>query len=177
MKKIYTITLDDEIPLSDNIISDVKEIAYCLFEEIDKYDRPILVIDDKKNNLIKNELLESFNGTKYNYRFQSENSKIEKYLYEPFLINDKSFGFTVYDGSITDEEVLSFLNTIQTMLNFNYKFNIDSVYYDDEIINGRLSAYNFLMYGSPDVNKNNQSTNIKKKTKLLAKPVLSMFNF
>lgn len=174
MKKIYTITLDDEVPLSDIVSSDIKEIAYCLFEEMDKYDRPILVVGDN-NNLVRNELLESFNGKRYNYRFESESSKIDNYRYEPFLINSRSFGFTVYDEATTDEEIMTFLNNVQHMLGFNYKFNIDSVYYDDVFVNGRLSAYNFLVYGTTDINSS-KNVKVKKKVKSLINPVLSMFN-
>ena len=174
MKKIYTITLDDEIPLSESVSSDIREIAYFLFEEIAKYDREILAVEDKKENLIKNELLESFVNSRYNYRFESEHSNIENYRYEPFLINDRSFGFTVYDGTISEEEIMHLLKTTLAFLKLNYTFNIDSVYYDDQHVSGRLSAYSFLKSGYV---RHDGVEKIKKKTKTLAKPLLSMFNF
>ena len=173
MKKIYTITLDDDIPLSESISSDIKQIAYFLFEEIDKYDRQILVVDDNRN-LIRNELLESYNNGRYNFRFESEHTNIDNYRYEPFLINDRSFGFTVYDGSITEEEILSLLNNVLIFFGLNYKFNIDSIYYDDEFVNGRLTAYNYIMKDSTEVKQDN--IKVKKKTRLLPSPLLTMFN-
>lgn len=173
MKKIYTITLDDEIPLSESISSDIKEIAYFLFEEIAKYDRQILVVDDDRN-LIRNELLESYHNGRYIFRFDSEHTNIENYRYEPFLINDRSFGFTVYNGSIEEEEVLSLLNNVLLFFGFNYKFNIDCLYYDDEFINNRQAAYNFVIGNTTEVKKDN--IKVKKKTRLLPNPLLTMFN-
>ncbi len=174
MKKIYTITLDDEIPLSESISSDIKEIAYCLFEEIDKYDRQILVVDDNRN-LIRNELLESYKNGRYNYKFESENSSIDNYKYEPFVIDNKSFGFTVYDGTISEEEILLFLNNVLNFLGLKYKFSIDSIYYDDEFVNGRLTAYNYIMNNTTQVK--NDNIKIKKKARLLTNPLLTMFDF
>ena len=173
MKKIYTITLDDDIPLSESISSDIKEIAYFLFEEIAKYDRQILVVDDDRN-LIRNELLESYHNGRYNFRFDSEHTDIDNYRYEPFLINDRSFGFTVYDGSIDEEEIQSLLNNVLIFFRLNYKFNIDCLYYDDEFINNRQSAYNFVTFGNRERKK--EDIKVKKKTRLLPSPLLTMFN-
>lgn len=174
MKKIYTITLDDDVPLSEDTISNIKEIAYFLFEEIDKYDRKILVVDDN-HNLIRNELLESFVNGKYNFRFESEHTNIDNYRYEPFLIDNRSFGFTVYDGSIDDNEIFLLLRNVLSFFGFNYKFNIDSLYYDDVIVNGRLAAYNYIVNGTTEFKSNN--VKVKKKARLLPNPLLSMFNF
>ena len=174
MKKIYTITLDDEVPLSDVVSSDIKEIAYFLFEEIDKYDRQILVVDDDRN-LIRNELLETYRDGRYNFRFESEHTNIENYRYEPFLFNDRSFGFTVYDGSIDEEEILELLNGVLIFFGLNYKFNIDCLYYDDEFINNRQTAYNFVINCTTEVK--NDNIKVKKKVRLLPNPLLTMFNF
>ena len=174
MKKIYTITLDDEVPLSDVVSSDIKEIAYFLFEEIDKYDRQILVVDDDRN-LIRNELLETYRDGRYNFRFESEHTNIENYRYEPFLFNDRSFGFTVYDGSIDEEEIQSLLNNVLIFFGLNYKFNIDSIYYDDEFINNRQAVYNFVTCGNREGKK--EGIKVKKRARLLPNPLLTMFNF
>lgn len=175
MNKIYTITLDDEVPLSEKVISDIKQVVYILFDKIDSFDRKILVFDDEKSNLKRNQLLEIKNNGEYIYFFESEHSLTDNYRYEPFIINNRSFGFTVYDGSIEDEEVRELLNYSLNFLKLNYKFNIDSsLYYDDDIASARLSAYNYMVYGIHE--SKNDNKNIKKKAKVLSNPLMSLFS-
>ena len=45
MRKIYTITLDDDVPLSGDTLSDIKEIAFWVYEEFTKYTVPIVCVD------------------------------------------------------------------------------------------------------------------------------------
>lgn len=174
MKKIYTISLDDDIPLSNITASDVKEIAYCLFEEIDKYDRKILVVDDDKT-LFRNQLYETYVNGEYRYRFESENSSISNYRYEPFLINDRSFGFTVYDEAISENEILAILNGVLAFLSLRYSFNINGIYYKDDIANGRMAIFKHFKANNSN-NTLEQKQNVKVKKRILPRPILSMFN-
>ena len=119
MREIYVISLDDEIPLTENIRSNIREIAYLLFDEFNKYDREILSVDN--DYLINNELYECFSSTsdKYVYRFTSDKSSIDYRMYEPFIIDDASFGFTTYKDSTTEEEVRYLLSSVSNTLNIN----------------------------------------------------------
>lgn len=164
MREIYVISLDDEIPLTDNVGSNIREIAYLLFDEFNKYDREILSLDN--DYLINNELYESYSSTsdKYIYRFTSDKSSIDYRMYEPFIIDDTSFGFTTYKDSTTEEEVRYILSSVSNTLNFNYNFNISKKIYNNNNINNRLDAIDSLT---------NNKHNIKKLSK---KRVASIFS-
>lgn len=164
MREIYVISLDDEIPLTDNVGSNIREIAYLLFDEFNKYDREILSLDN--DYLINNELYESYSSTsdKYIYRFTSDKSSIDYRMYEPFIIGDTSFGFTTYKDSTTEEEVRYILSSVSNTLNFNYNFNISKKIYNNNNINNRLDAIDSLT---------NNKHNIKKLSK---KRVASIFS-
>lgn len=125
MKKIYTFTLDDEVP-SDELFNDVKVIAHLLYEELknEEYDTKILVSIDKHK---ENVLYETKVMNDYQYKFLSEIENDSKALYEPFLINHIGFGITIYDGSIS-EPLLNYLfkNVLKTIRK-PYNFSILSI--------------------------------------------------
>lgn len=125
MKKIYTFTLDDEVP-SDELFNDVKVIAHLLYEELknEEYDTKILVTTDKHK---ENVLYETKVMNGYQYKFLSEIENDSKALYEPFLINHIGFGITIYDGSIS-EPLLNYLfkNVLKTIRK-PYNFSIFSI--------------------------------------------------
>lgn len=125
MKKIYTFTLDDEVP-SDELFNDVKVIAHLLYEELknEEYDTKILVSIDKHK---ENVLYETKVMNDYQYKFLSEIENDSKALYEPFLINHIGFGITIYDGSIS-EPLLNYLfkNVLKTIRK-PYNFSIFSI--------------------------------------------------
>lgn len=50
-------------------------------------------------------------------------------LYEPFLFAD-NFGFTVYSGSISDEEILGIYNKCKIELGIELDFHINDLYYE-----------------------------------------------
>ena len=126
MKKIYTFTLDDEVP-SDELFNDVKVIAHLLYEELknEEYDTKILVSIDKHK---ENVLYETKVMNDYQYKFLSEIENDSKTLYEPFLINHIGFGITIYDGSIS-EPLLNYLfkNVLKTIRK-PYNFSIFSIH-------------------------------------------------
>lgn len=50
-------------------------------------------------------------------------------LYEPFLFAD-TFGFTVYSGSISDEEVLEIYNRCKLEMGIDFDFHVNNLYYE-----------------------------------------------
>lgn len=50
-------------------------------------------------------------------------------LYEPFLFAD-TFGFTVYNGSISDEEVLEIYNRCKLEMDIDFDFHVNNLYYE-----------------------------------------------
>ncbi len=173
MKKIYSFTLDDEVPLSGNTPSDIREIAFWLYEELCKYSIPIVCVDEEKTvdeyGLIKNDLYDIKIGDKYVYKFTSDDSKIDSRMYEPFLLHDKGFAFTVNEGSITDDDIAMSLNYVLSLLRLNYKFNINSVTYDESNIKNRFIAIRELLNV-----KSKEQVKTKKRVKFQLNPILTM---
>ena len=135
MKRIYTFALDDEIPLSDDVKSNIKLIAYLLYEELHDLDygsnMPILVYN---NELLFNDLYEKKNDYGYVYRFKSECFEYDKRMFNPMMINDYTFGITVNDGALNDEKILMLLNKVMKILRIKYNFILDSeVYFSKDI--------------------------------------------
>ena len=172
MKELYVISLDDDIPLQSNIANDIRQIAYFLYDELDRYDRHILCIDDD-NSLIRNELYEVYlnsNDTQCTYKFTSDKSSIDYRHYEPFMIDDRSFGFTIYEGSLTTDEIVSSLNTVLFFLHLNkekYQFNISSIKYN---------TFDERMKIIADIAQTNLKNNVKKRKKTF-KPILPILQF
>ena len=156
MKKIYTFALDDEIPLSDDVKSNIKLIAYVLYEELHDMDyessMPILVYNDK---LIVNDLYEKKNSYGYVYNFKSEQINYDKRLFNPMMINDYTFGITVNDGTIYEEKLLELLNKIMIMLKVEYNFVINSELYFSENINDETNRFSVSkIFNQDDISKN-----------------------
>ena len=132
MSKIYTIKLEDEVPLSLEYRNNIRTICYLLYDEINRLeteDREILYRND---HVIYNELLEDHNVTGYTYQFVAEKHHDKPFHYEPFMLNDYTFGFSVYDDAITDYEICTLLNAIQLLIKTNYRFIVDSYYFETD---------------------------------------------
>ena len=128
MKKIYTFTLDDEVP-SDELFNDVKVIAHLLYDELknEEYDTKILVTTDKHK---ENVLYETKVMNDYQYKFLSEIENDSKALYEPFLINHIGFGITIYDGSIPEPLLNYLFKNVLNTIRKPYNFSISSIVLD-----------------------------------------------
>ena len=138
-KKIYTFTMDDEDYPSREFKDNIKVIASLVYDELKCLDyenpKPILVHGKK---ICDNILYETnvFNGD-CRYTFISEKYGKENYLYEPLLLDDKTFGVTVYDENITMHEMTTIIDNVLKLLRLNYQFSIDEFSYiskdaDDE---------------------------------------------
>lgn len=144
MKRIYVVSLDDEVPLSKEVIDSIKVIGYLLYEEIlgIEYDgsEKILCHD----NISFNILLEKKENNTYVHRFTNNN--VETGTYEPFMLNDTSFAFTVNDGKISPEEINNIINVVKTYVTSNCKFKINSITYEEDNKNkNRLLAIKKLL--------------------------------
>lgn len=124
MKRIYTITLEDGEYPSNDVERNMKFLATLLYEEVMNLEYGFGSIL-YRNNLIYNELFESGSKGSINYYFKSEKNSDGYEMYEPFVLNNTSFGFTVYDGKIDSGMVQVLLEHIQKIMNISYKFKID----------------------------------------------------
>ena len=184
MVKIYTITLDDEVPLSisenwkfsKNKSDNLRAIAYWINDELSKFDKPILCTDSDYgyhySGLIKNELNDNItvNDFGYVYSFDSdkESDKKRKFMYDPFIIDDETFGFTVFDGSLSDTELSIILESTLKMLGLRYTFRINSISYDESNIKYRVQAIKEIL-------KNKQLENQPKvKKRSIVLPIVSL---
>ena len=176
MKRIYSITLDDDVPLSLDISSDIREIAFWLFDEVGKFDEQIICFDNEteinQQGLIKNDLYDIPVNGKFMYQFASDLDAKNKLMYEPFILSDKTFGFTVYDGTISDSEIAVLLEGVLKILKLNYKYKIDSITYDDKNIKNRYAAIKKLLE-----NKEKEQVKVKRRINLLAGSIPTLLGF
>ena len=162
MRKIYTITLEDDIPLSIVDLGNIKGIAYLLYSEISNIDKPILCTNENtKEELIINELKEKNIGGKYLYSFISDKDKDNYYKYEPFMINNNSFGFTVFDNSITDTEIAILLDNVFKFIGYKFNYKIDSIYYDENKKNDRYHIIKSLINKKEKIINSNVKARIR----------------
>ena len=167
MREIYAIELDDDIPLSNDVISNLKEIAFLTYDELNKYDNHVFCADD--DNLIINDLLEVYKeetGT-YHYTFLSDKTGTDYRLYEPFLVNGKTFAFTVYKDSIRKEDIEYTITSVLSMLSLKYKFKIMTIDYTGKRIENRFNAIDTLT-------DQLMPKKVKKRIKLRPHSILSM---
>ena len=110
MKKVYTFTLKDEDLPSVEEKSDINLIAYWLadtLENMSDEQRPILVSNKfLLDNPISDKVINNITG----YSLESENDTQHYYNYNPTIIDERTFGITVYEERITDKEMLELLN-------------------------------------------------------------------
>ena len=168
MKEIYAFTLDDDIPLSNDVFSHIREIAVLLYDELNIFDRNILCTED--DNLIYNYLLEVYSNNNVNcsYKILSDKFKEDYRKFEPFIIGNRTFAITVYKDSISVDEIQLYLNRIINSLNLNYNFNITTQEYNGRSIKNRYDAIELLI-------SKIDSKKVKKKVKMRTNSILSVF--
>ncbi len=161
MKKIYVVSLDDEVPLSDKMKDEIKVLAYLVYDEIQGYEYAdncqILCHDD----IIYNELLEKEVNGEYVHRFKYDN--VESGMYEPFMIGDRSFAFTVNDGTLDGNEIISIIYKVRMFSKITSNIEINSVIYEDDKKKNRLMAIKKILL---DNEKKNNKKEDKPKTKV-----------
>ena len=168
MKKIYIVSLEDDVPLSEAVIDKVKVMAYLVYDEIRglEYGSYSKILDT--DNILYNELLERKVGNEYVHRFMYNDSEIGKY--EPFMIDNASFGFTVIDGKLNENELKMIIDRSKFVAGINSRFNIDSITYEDDKKNkNRLVALKKIIQKKNDVKKND-TKKVKVKIRTLFVP-------
>lgn len=124
-KRIYAFTIDDDEYSSEDISNNVKAIASLMHEEIKNIDcdnpNPILVHSKK---LFYNQLYESCTLDGYVYSFESEKGNRDYTLYEPLMINNRTFGITINDNSVSMYDLVLMLDKILKELGLCYQFSV-----------------------------------------------------
>ena len=170
MKKIYVISLDDEIPLSTKIEDEIKVLCYLVYDEIQGYEygdnRKILCHD----GIIYNELFERNTGNDYVHWFKYNN--VESGTYEPFMINSRSFAFTINEGTISDEEINNIIHNVRRFAKIDYNFNISSVTYEEDKKKNRLLAIKKILLDSQKKDEKKEDNNKVKVKSIL--PVIGL---
>lgn len=144
MKTIYTISVDEDVPQSIDLIEHMKVLCYFIYDELRnmKYDSHESIICT--DNLISNQLLESYVDNKYYYRFKYND--YSKGIYDPFMITDLSFGFTVNSDMINSVELDKVINKVKNLINFNYDIVIKSYsYMEDKDNKNRLNVLKSIL--------------------------------
>lgn len=137
-KRIYTFTLEDDEYPSEYLTNDIRIIARLMYEELKvqdyESDNPILI----QSKMIQENYLSLISNNIYRqYKFESESSQLGYQMFEPLMIDGKTFGITVNDGMISREELEELLEKIKKLIKFNFNFKIDNIVYtsknkDDE---------------------------------------------
>ena len=139
MKRIHVVSLDEEEPLSEELIDKTRVLCYLVYEEIMclEYDSDVKILCH--DNIKYNELLERQEKMTYRHRFI--NNTPETVEYEPFMINNTTFAFTVNDGTISKEDILNIINKVRIYVHTKCGVNINSLVYEEDSKNkNRLIA-------------------------------------
>ena len=105
--------------MSPIIRDKIKLMAYLIYSELIDYENEMNKNVLFKDNIVFNEL---YDGIKEHYEFEHEDYQTGNY--EPFMIDEDSFGFTIYDGSISNEDLNIIIDEVKKMIQFNYEFDI-----------------------------------------------------
>lgn len=166
MKTIYVVTLDDEIPLSSRLIDDIKLLCFLVYDEIMgiEYDNGNKILCH--DGIIYNELLEREDNGIYTHRFRYNDILSGKY--EPFMINDTSFAFTVYDGMLSNDDIINIISKVRIYTKIRCNFKVSSVTYKEDSKNkNRMLAIKKLL-------ESNHNDKEDKKNKVKIKSILPM---
>lgn len=135
MKRIYAFTLKTEDPYALKFNEDLRLIAYMLYETIyGSRDGDLNPLNINKN-IQYNMLNEKCDG--YSYRFNSDLYDDGITYYEPFIVGEDTFCFTVFDELINEEAIRYFLKNALSLVSLDYEIDFISVGYyskskDDE---------------------------------------------
>lgn len=167
MEKIYTISLDDDVPLSEKVLNEIKVLCYLVYDSIKnlEYDNVTPILCNK--DVIYNELHDSYTDGNYNYHFTYNDFESGKY--EPFMIDNTSFGFTINDEMLTDDKLIEIINDCKKILRINYHFKIYKYKYeDDKKHKNRLIAIKKILLDKNIISNSNKEDKYKKVLKPLA---------
>lgn len=143
MKKIYSFTLDSDDYTSICFMSNLRLIAYLLYDSIYNYDGENVTALNINKNIIYNNINE--NGSYY--YLDSDLYDDNNINYEPFILGNRTFCLTIDDDVMNEDTIKELLELEQHMANLSYKIHINSEGYysknkDDERF--RFRAINTL---------------------------------
>lgn len=143
MKKIYSFTIDSDDYASKYFKSNLRLLAYLLYESIYNYDGEFATALNINKNIVYNNINEDGN-----YYYLDSDIYDNGYInYEPFILGDKTFCLTIDDELMNENTIKELLELEQYMAKLNYKVSICSEEYysknkDDERF--RFRAINTL---------------------------------
>lgn len=137
MKRIYTITLDGDDPLYGNFKNDIRMIAMMVYLEIDdSYSYGTYSPLDKSKYLKRNKLrllpydLDFNVFNKCAYSLESDLSNNKKLKYEPFIVNQRTFAFTIVDDDFDEDKLRKIVMQVLGNLKLGYRIRIESFPYE-----------------------------------------------
>lgn len=143
MKKIYSITLENDEYASKKFNSDLRLVAYLLYEAIYNYYGDNIIALNINKNIVYNNI----NECDYYYYLDSDVYCNGYINYEPFILGKNTFCLTIDDELMDEGTLKELLELEQRMAKLNYKVRINSEGYysknkDDERY--RFRAINIL---------------------------------
>lgn len=131
MKRIYVVSLDDEVPLTPKVRNNIKILCSIVYDEIRgiEYDTGMKILHSG-NNIKYNELRER--EEKGNYIQHFINNTPETGEYEPFMVSDRAFAFTINNDLISVKDLEDIIYVDRIYCENPGKFNIYSVAYEED---------------------------------------------
>lgn len=135
MKRIYAFTLDGDESASEKFGSDLRLMAYLMYDFIYNYDgenSTALIIN---KNIVYNCIREKLCSNEY---YLDSDMYDDGYInYEPFLIGKRSFALTIDDEIMSEDVIRELIQYTLRIAKLNYNFKITSMTYssvnkDDE---------------------------------------------
>lgn len=135
MKKICTFTLEGEDYPSKDYRNNLRLFACMLYDLVyNYYGDGIIPLNINKNIVYNNLHVDTINR---GYLFDSDIFDYGSINYEPFLIGTRSFGLTILDDLISEDNLMDLANQVLYMLKIKEKVILKTVEYyskdmDDE---------------------------------------------
>lgn len=135
MKKICTFTLEGEDYPSKDYGDNLRLFAYMLYDLVYNYYGDGIIPLNINKNIVYNKLHVGVMSS--GYLFDSDVFDNGSINYEPFLIGTRSFGLTILDDLISEENLMDLVNQVSYMLKIKDRVTIRTVEYyskdmDDE---------------------------------------------
>lgn len=153
MKRIYSFTLDSDDYASRKFSSNLRLLAYLLYDSIYNYDgenftalniNENIVYNGISENVIYNNISNSYEDV---YNLDSDLDDDVHINYEPFILGEKTFCITIDDEVMKEETIRELLELQLRMTNLSYKVRINSKEYyskNKEDEKNRNKAINIL---------------------------------
>lgn len=131
MKRIYAFTLKKDSD-DERFSDDIRLLAYLLYETVYNYREDDKIPLNVNKNIQYNRLNESCGG--YSYRFSSDLYEDKDIYYEPFMIGEKTFCFTIVNDLIDEDTIRYLLKNEMRIARLDYEIEITSFEYDSRNI-------------------------------------------